>query len=219
MRLLLVEDEEVLARTLSAGLRREGYVVDVVHDGSAALAAMAAADVDLMILDRDLPVLSGDGVCRVLRAQGHPVRILMLTAAASLDDRVEGLDLGADDYLPKPFAYVELLARLRALSRRAPGGVETVLEALGVRVDTVRHVAERDGIPLALTRKEFGVLATLLDARGGWVSTDQLLDAVWDHEEERQRNVVKAAVHTLRRKLGHPDIIVSSPGLGYQVER
>ena len=217
MRVLLVEDEPELADVLADGLRREGYAVEVARDGAAALSSLAAADVDLMILDRDLPVLTGDAVCRMLRDQGHPVRILMLTAAGTLDDRVAGLDLGADDYLPKPFAYVELLARLRALGRRAPAGSGTVREAAGVRVDTVRRIAERDGRPLALTRKEYGVLEALLAADGGWVDADELRDEVWDDGGLRSRGVVKAAVHTLRRKLGAPDPIESAPGLGYRI--
>ncbi|WP_347346804.1 response regulator transcription factor [Microbacterium sp.] len=217
MRVLLVEDEPELADVLADGLRREGYAVEVARDGAAALSSLAAADVDLMILDRDLPVLSGDAVCRALRDQGHPVRILMLTAAGTLDDRVAGLDLGADDYLPKPFAYVELLARLRALGRRAPAGSGTVREVAGVRVDTVRRIAERDGRPLALTRKEYGVLEALLAADGGWVDADELRDEVWDDGDIRGRGVVKAAVHTLRRKLGAPDPIESAPGLGYRI--
>lgn len=218
MRLLLVEDERDLADGLADGLRREGYLVDVAYDGSTALARTAAADVELMILDRDLPALSGDAVCRILRQQGHPVRILMLTAAGTLDDRVSGLDFGADDYLAKPFAYVELLARLRALGRRTPRGSGTVLEAAGVRIDTVRRTVERDGRPLRLTPKEYGLLETLLAARGGWVSADELLDEVWAHPGERGRGVVKAAAHTLRRKLGHPDPIDSAPGRGYRIE-
>lgn len=217
MRVLLVEDEPELADVLADGLRREGYAVEVARDGAAALSSLAGADADLMILDRDLPVLTGDAVCRMLRDQGHPVRILMLTAAGTLDDRVAGLDLGADDYLPKPFAYVELLARLRALGRRAPAGSGTVREAAGVRVDTVRRIAERDGRPLALTRKEYGVLEALLAADGGWVDADELRDEVWDDGGLRSRGVVKAAVHTLRRKLGAPDPIESAPGLGYRI--
>ncbi|WP_159502181.1 response regulator transcription factor [Microbacterium sp. 18062] len=217
MRLLLVEDERELADGLADGLRREGYAVEVAHDGATALSRAAATDIELMVLDRDLPVLSGDAVCRTLREQGHPMRILMLTAAGTLDDRVAGLDLGADDYLSKPFAYVELLARLRALARRAGHGSGTVLEACGVRIDTVRRAAERDGLPLRLTPKEYGVLESLLSARGGWISADDLLGDVWAETDERGRGVVKAAVHTLRRKLGHPDPIDSAPGHGYRI--
>lgn len=218
MRLLLVEDERDLADGLADGLRREGYAVDVAYDGRAALTRAASSDVELMLLDRDLPGLSGDAVCRTLREQGHPVRILMLTAAGTLDDRVAGLDLGADDYLSKPFAYVELLARLRALARRTRHGSGTILESAGVRIDTVRRTAERDGRPLALTPKEQGVLESLLRARGGWMTAEELLDEIWAHPDERGRTVVKAAVHTLRRKLGHPDPIDSAPGRGYRIE-
>ena len=218
MRLLIVEDEPDLADSLADGLRRAGYAVDVARDGAAPLLALANADADLLLLDRDLPAISGDAVCRILRQQGHPVRILMLTAAGTLDDRVAGLDLGADDYLAKPFAYVELLARLRALGRRTAADSGTVLEASGVRVDTVRRVAERDGVPLRLTRKEYGVLECLLAARGGWVEPEELLDDVWPDADDRGRGVVKAAVHTLRRKLGRPDPIDSASGRGYRIE-
>lgn len=218
MRLLLVEDEADLADTLADGLRREGYLVDVARDGASALAAAASNDVDVIVLDRDLPVLSGDAVCRTLIAQEYPARILMLTAAGTLNDRVEGLDLGADDYLAKPFAYVELLARLRALGRRGQSTrANAVLEHAGVRVDIVRRIVERDGMPIRLTLKEFGVLETLLAAEGGYVSADDLLDEVWDEPLERTRGVVKIVVHTLRRKLGAPTVIQSAAGHGYRV--
>ncbi|MFS6530285.1 response regulator transcription factor [Microbacterium aurugineum] len=218
MRLLLVEDEVDLADTLADGLRREGYLVDVARDGASALTAVAGSDVDVIVLDRDLPVLSGDAVCRTLVAQEYPARILMLTAAGTLNDRVEGLDLGADDYLAKPFAYVELLARLRALGRRAQSSrPNAVLEFAGVRLDVVRRVVERDGTPIRLTLKEFGVLEALLAAEGGYVSADDLLDDVWDEPLERTRGVVKIVVHTLRRKLGSPALIQSAAGHGYRV--
>ena len=217
MRVLIVEDEIDLADSLAEGLRNEGYLVEVVHDGAAALVRAGQSDVDIMILDRDLPLLHGDAVCRTLRGQQHPMRILMLTASGTLDDRVTGLDLGADDYLAKPFAYVELLARLRALGRRASEGNRVVLTAGGVRLDTLRRVAERDGSPLSLTPKEFGVLEALLSADGGYVAADDLLVGVWGSGSERTRSVVKLTVHTLRRKLGAPDVIRTSPGLGYQI--
>ncbi|WP_223623755.1 response regulator transcription factor [Microbacterium sp. EST19A] len=218
MRLLLVEDEADLADTLADGLRREGYLVDVARDGSSALTAAASADVDVIVLDRDLPVLSGDAVCRTLVAQEYPARILMLTAAGTLGDRVAGLDLGADDYLAKPFAYVELLARIRALGRRGGSGrQQAVLEFAGIRLDTARRVAERNGTPMRLTLKEFGVLETLLAAEGGYVSADDLLDEVWDEPLERTRGVVKIVVHTLRRKLGEPAVIQSAAGHGYRM--
>jgi DNA-binding response OmpR family regulator len=217
MRLLLVEDEADLAATLADGLRREGYLVDVAPDGAAALVAAGSADVDVVVLDRDLPVLSGDAVCRTLVEQGYPARILMLTAAGTLGDRVEGLDLGADDYLAKPFAYLELLARIRALGRRARPAPQPVLEFAGVRLDTSRRIAERDGTPVRLTIKEFGVLEALLAAGGGYVTVEELLDAVWDEPLDRTRGVVKIVVHTLRRKLGMPSVIESAAGYGYRM--
>jgi DNA-binding response OmpR family regulator len=217
MRLLLVEDEVDLADTLADGLRREGYLVDVAHTGAAALAMAGAVDVDLVILDRDLPVLSGDAVCRTLVSQSYPARILMLTAAGTLGDRIEGLDLGADDYLAKPFAYLELLARIRALGRRGPTASNSMLEYAGVRLDMGRRIAERDGAPIRLTVKEFGVLESLLAATGGYVSAENLLDDVWDEPLERTRGVVKIVVHTLRRKLGEPAIIHSATGYGYRI--
>ncbi len=216
MRLLLVEDERELTDTLAAGLRHEGYAVDTAYDGGEALALLAGADYELLILDRDLPVMSGDMICRTLRAQGHPVHILMLTAADTLDDLVTGLDLGADDYLSKPFSYVELLARLRAQARRTIPGAGTVISASGVRLDTIRRTAEREGRPLRLTRKELGILEALLAARGGYVTAEELLDDIWD--SDRNRGVVKAAMHTLRQKLGAPDVIESVPGIGYRIE-
>ena len=219
MRLLLVEDEVDLADTLAEGLRREGYLLDVVHDGTSALIKAGQADFDVVILDRDLPGLNGDAVCRTLRSEHYPARILMLTAASGLDQRIEGLDLGADDYLSKPFAYLELLARLRALSRReAVGSVPTVLEWGGVRLDTTRRIAERDGVPVSLTPKELGVLEALLTAQGGFVTPDELLHDVWDEPNERTRGVVKIVVHTLRRKLGQPGVITSAIGHGYRLE-
>ncbi|MCU1580223.1 MAG: DNA-binding response regulator [Rhodoglobus sp.] len=218
MRLLLVEDEADLADTLAAGLRREGYLVDVARDGAAALSLAAAADVDVIVLDRDLPVLGGDAVCRTLVSQHYPARILMLTAAGTLGDRVEGLDLGADDYLAKPFAYLELLARIRALGRRGGSGNSgAMLEVAGVRLDRSRRIAERDGTPVRLTLKEFGVLESLMSAGGGYLSAEALLDDVWDEPLERTRGVVKVVVHTLRRKLGAPDLIQSAPGHGYRM--
>ncbi|GAA1145970.1 response regulator transcription factor [Microbacterium natoriense] len=218
MRLLLVEDEVDLADTLADGLRREGYLVDVARDGASALTAAAASDVDVIVLDRDLPVLHGDAVCRTLVAQGYPARILMLTAAGALTDRVEGLDLGADDYLAKPFAYVELLARIRSLARRTQTTRQSaVREFAGIRLDVARRIAEREGMPIRLTLKEFGVLETLLTAEGGYVSAEELLDEVWDEPLERTRGVVKIVVHTLRRKLGGPAVIHSAAGHGYRM--
>lgn len=218
MRVLIVEDDLDLAETLVDGLRSEGYLVEHASDGARALSRIAATDVDLVILDRDLPVIDGDSVCRAMVAMSHPARILMLTAAGSLADRVDGLDLGADDYLSKPFAYVELVARLRALKRRDDPVIRRVLEVGGVRLDPTRRIAERDGRPLQLTEKEFGVLEALLAADGGYMGITDLLDEVWDNPVQRSRSVVKVTVNSLRAKLGNPPVIASEAGHGYRIE-
>lgn len=217
MRVLLVEDEVDLTESLADGLAHDGYRVKVVHDGAAALIAAGEGQFDVVILDRDLPVLSGDAVCQALVAAGHTARILMLTAAATIADRVEGLDLGADDYLVKPFSFVELLARLRALDRRGTALRAPTLERSGIVVDTSRRVVERDGRPVRVTPKELEVLELLLRAEGGYVSADELLDAVWDGRFNRDRAVVKVVVYALRGKLGLPQVIESAPGFGYRV--
>ncbi|QEO14286.1 response regulator transcription factor [Agromyces intestinalis] len=219
MRVLIVEDERELAETLAEGLRLDGFGVGVVHDGAAALQRLSDGDFDVVLLDRDLPVLSGDAVCRTLAAQGHPARILMLTAAGAVGDRVRGLDLGADDYLAKPFAYVELLARIRALGRRrGDAPADAVLERGGVRLDPVRRTAERDGRPVRLTRRELAVLEALLAADGGYLTPQRLLGLAWDEPGDHTAATVRLAVHTLRKKLGHPWLIDNSPGLGYRIE-
>jgi DNA-binding response OmpR family regulator len=217
MRILIVEDERPLADGLARGLRHEGHTVDVVYDGAAALVAIGEADYDVVVLDRDLPILTGDAVTQTLRGQGHPVPILMLTASGALSDRVAGLDLGADDYLAKPFAYVELVARLRALGRRGTTTARVVLEAGTLRIDTIRSTAEQGGIPLRLTPKEFAVLSVLVEAAGGWVSAETLLDEVWDDPDAYSRAVVKSTMHTLRRKLIDPDAIESATAFGYRI--
>jgi len=218
VRLLIVEDETDLAQVLADGLRNEGFTVDVAGDGATALATLGANDIDVVVLDRDLPVLHGDAVCRALVAAEHPARILMLTAADTLSDRVAGLDLGADDYLAKPFAYIELLARIRALGRRGGAGPRgQILECEGVRLDTDRRIAERDGRPIRLTPKELGVLQVLLEADGGIVTPSELLDAVWEDPFDRSRSLVKVVVFALRRKLGLPPVIHTDAGLGYRI--
>jgi len=217
MRLLIVEDDEPLAETLAAGLRHEGHVVDVAPDGAKALAWLDDHPVDVVILDRDLPAVHGDTVCRTLVADGHPARILMLTAAGSLDSLVNGFEIGADDYLAKPFAYLELRSRIEALGRRPLDRGGSIVERGEIRIDRRRQVAERSGLPLPLTPKEFGVLHELVAANGAFRTATNLLDAVWDDPFDRSTDVVKVVVHSLRRKLGDPGVIETVPGFGYRI--
>lgn len=217
MRVLLVEDEERLANTIARGLRNEGMAVDVVFDGSSALSKAAVNNYDVVVLDRNLPGVHGDDVCRALVARQSTARILMLTAAGSIQDRVTGLDLGADDYLPKPFALKELVARIRALGRRAATPASPVLTAGDLSLDPARHVAERAGRDLGLTKKEFGVLQTLLSAEGRVVSAEELLEKVWDENTDPFTNVVRVTIMTLRRKVGDPPLIETIAGVGYRI--
>jgi DNA-binding response OmpR family regulator len=217
MRVLLVEDEERLAETIARGLRREGMAVDVVLDGRSALTKTTVNSYDVVVLDRNLPEVHGDDVCRELVARQSLSRILMLTAAGSIHDRVYGLDLGADDYLPKPFARKELVARIRALSRRVATPVPPVLSAGDLSLDPARHLAERAGRDLGLTKKEFGVLEALLSAEGRVVSAEELLEKVWDENADPFTNVVRVTIMTLRRKIGEPPLIETIAGVGYKV--
>ena len=217
MRILVVEDEEVLADAVATWLRRESFAVDVAHDGGAALDRLGVNDYDVVVLDRDLPVVHGDEVCRAVVASPSPARVLMLTASATVGDRVTGLGLGADDYLPKPFAFAELSARVHALARRARPAAPPVLERAGVRLDPARRLAWRDGRPLALANREFGVLAELLRADGAVVAAEQLLEKVWDENIDPFTNVVRVTVMKLRRKLGEPDPVETVPGAGYRL--
>ncbi|MDI2124883.1 response regulator transcription factor [Yinghuangia seranimata] len=218
MKVLIVEDEEEMAELLSDGLRRQGFSVDVARDGARALECAAASAYDVVVLDRDLPVLHGDAVCRTLVATRNGARILMLTASGALADRVDGLNLGADDYLAKPFAYTELVARIHALARRGGGtAVATVLERHGVVLDTQRHLAERDGRLLRLSPKEMLILELLLAADGGVVTHADLLDEAWEEAVDPRSSVVKVAIHGLRRKLGDPPLIEAVPGIGYRL--
>jgi DNA-binding response OmpR family regulator len=217
MRILIAEDEPRLAQTLARGLRRGGWAVDVAPDGQAALDRAALVDYDAVVLDRDLPAVHGDEVCRRLVARERPPRILMLTAAAEVDDRVEGLNLGADDYLAKPFAFAEVVARLNALSRRSDAARPPVLERSGVRLDPARHEVVRDGRPVSLTPKELGVLGVLLRAEGTVVTTEVLLERVWDEHTDPFTNTVRVTVMNLRRKLGAPALIETVIGAGYRM--
>ena len=191
--------------------------VDVVFDGQAAQESLAVNDYNVVILDRDLPLVHGDEVCRSLTAGGATVRILMLTAAGDLSERVTGLNLGADDYLIKPFAFAELVARVRALGRRARPADPPVLERAGIRLDPVRHEASRHGHPLPLRHKEFLILAELLRGRGAVVSAEQLLEKAWDENIDPFTHVVRVTIMTLRRKLGEPSPIETIPGAGYRI--
>ncbi len=217
MRVLLVEDEERLANTIARGLRREGMAVDVVLDGKSALQKTAVNSYDVVVLDRNLPLVHGDEVCRQLVARQSICRILMLTAAGSIEDRVAGLDIGADDYLPKPFALQELVARIRALGRRAVPPVPPVLSRGDLVLDPARHVAERGGVDLQLTKKEFGLLQVLLAAEGRVVSAEELLEKVWDENADPFTNVVRVTIMTLRKKLGDPPLIETVTGVGYRI--
>ena len=217
MRVLIAEDEPALAALLAKGLRRRAMAVDVAHDGAEALERLAIDDYDVLVLDRDLPEVHGDEVCRRLAAGRARVRILMLTAAAAPAERVAGLNLGADDYLSKPFDYDELVARILALGRRARAPLPPVLERAGIRLDVGRRQAYRDGTYLPLTLKEFGVLETLLAADGAIVSTERLLEAVWDVNADPFTNTVRVTLSKLRAKLGQPDVIETVIGAGYRI--
>ena len=217
MRVLVVEDEQVLADTVAVGLRRESMAVDVVYDGDAALERLAVNDYDVVVLDRDLPVVHGDEVCTAIVEGGAGVRVLMLTAAGDVSDRVGGLGLGADDYLPKPFAFAELVARVRALHRRAGRAAPPVLIRAGIRLDPNRREVYRNGHHIPLTRKEFAVLEELLRADGAVVSAEQLLERAWDENADPFTNVVRVTIMTLRRKLGEPQPVRTMAGVGYQI--
>ena len=217
MRVLVVEDEQLLADAVATGLRREAMAVDVVYDGEAALERIAVNDYDVVVLDRDLPIVHGDDVCRAVVETGIPMRVLMLTAAGDVSDRVEGLELGADDYLPKPFAFSELIARVRALGRRAVSPLPPVLERAGIRLDPNRREVLREGVSVHLSPKEFAVLDVLMRADGAVVSAEQLLEKAWDENTDPFTNVVRVTVMTLRRKLGEPPVILTVPGAGYRI--
>jgi DNA-binding response OmpR family regulator len=217
MKVLVVEDEAPLADAIARGLRREGIAVDTAPDGDLALEKAAMVSYDVIVLDRDLPRIHGDDVCETLRAGGTTSRILMLTASGTIEDRVSGLNLGADDYLPKPFAFVELMARVRALGRRQAVAPNLVLERGDVRVDAARHDVRRHGQPIPLTPKELAVLEALLIANGAVVSPETLLDQVWDDHVDPFTNVVRVTIMTLRKKLGPPAVIETVIGAGYRV--
>ncbi|QSB16147.1 response regulator transcription factor [Natronosporangium hydrolyticum] len=219
MRVLVVEDERNLADAIARGLRRQGMAVDVAYDGDTGHEMSYVTRYDVVVLDRDLPGKHGDEICAELAASGALTRVLMLTAADSVDERVAGLQLGADDYLPKPFAFNELAARVRALGRRATPPAPPVFTVADLVLDPAKRSVSRAGTPVELTRKEFGVLEALLSARGGVVSSEELLERVWDANADPFTTTVRVTVRTLRRKLGDPPLIETVVGSGYRVAR
>jgi DNA-binding response OmpR family regulator len=217
MRVLVVEDHKELAATIAVGLRREGMAVDIAHDGRDALRHAKDDTYDVVLLDRDIPETHGDDVCRSLVARGSRSRILMLTAADTIENRVDGLGLGADDYLSKPFAFAELVARVRALARRSMPALRPVLTSGDIRLDTMHRVATRGGRRLDLSPKELAVLEVLLTAGGAPISTKELLDRAWDQYADAFTDVVKVTISRLRRKLGEPAVIETVPNSGYRL--
>jgi DNA-binding response OmpR family regulator len=217
VRVLLAEDERRVADAVARGLRREGMAVDVAYDGATALDKARMTPYDVVVLDRDLPELHGDDVCRTLRSEEPDSRVLMLTAANGVDDLVDGLSLGADDYMPKPFAFAELVARVRALARRSGNALPPTLRSSDVELDPARHAVTRGGLPIELTPKEFAVLEALLAADGAVVSNDELVERVWDENADPFTNSVRMTVLRLRRKLGDPPLVETVKGAGYRV--
>ncbi len=213
----MAEDHEELAETVAKVLRREGMAVDIALDGSEALDRAGVNDYDVVVLDRDLPGVHGDDVCRALAAGASTSRVLMLTAAGTIQDRVDGLGLGADDYLPKPFAMAELIARIRALNRRGGTALPPALTSGDLRADPARRVATRGGQRLALSPKEFAVLEYLLAAGGRVVSAEELLEHVWDEAADPFTTTVKVTIRRLRGKLGDPQVIETVPQGGYRI--
>jgi len=218
VRVLVVEDETQLADAVVRGLRREGMAVDVAYDGDDGYSKATQTRYDVVVLDRDLPGKSGDEICRTLTDEGVLTRVIMLTASGSIEDKVEGLALGADDYLAKPFAFAELVARVRALGRRATPAAPPVLQAGDLVLDPSKRTVARAGRNVDLTRKEFGVLETLLSAGGVVVSSEELLERVWDEHADPFTTTVRVTMMTLRRKLGEPAIIETVVGSGYRID-
>jgi two-component system response regulator VanR len=217
VRVLVAEDERRVADAVARGLRREGMAVDVAYDGESALDKARLNPYDVVVLDRDLPLVHGDEVCRTLRDEEPDSRVLMLTGAAGVDDLVDGLSLGADDYMPKPFAFAELVARLRALARRARPASPPTLRAGDVELDPGRRTVTRAGRDVELAPKEFAVLEALMAADGAVLSNDELVGRVWDENADPFTNSVRMTVLRLRRKLGDPPVIETVKGSGYRV--
>jgi len=217
MRVLIAEDERRLADAIARGLRREGMAVDLAPDGSDALVKSRIVRYDVVVLDRDLPGVHGDEVCRAVRVERPETGILMLTAAGTLQDVIEGLGLGADDYLAKPFRFAELVARIHALARRASPSRPPVLHHGDIELDPARRMLTRDGQSVELARKEFAVLEVLMGADGATVSAEELLERVWDEHTDPFTNVVRMTIMTLRRKLGEPIAVETVIGVGYRM--
>ncbi|MEU5863087.1 MULTISPECIES: response regulator transcription factor [unclassified Nonomuraea] len=217
MRVLVVEDERMLAGAIAEWLREETHAVDLAHDGEAALERIAVNDYDVVVLDRDLPRVHGDDVCRELVASDSDARVLMLTAAAQLDDRVSGLSMGADDYLTKPFALPELAARVLALGRRSRPATPPVLRRAGITLDPARREVFRNGRFVPLSKKEFALLAELMRAQGTVVSAEHLLEKAWDEHADPFTGVVRLTILKLRRKLADPPVVETVPGVGYRI--
>ncbi len=217
MRVLIAEDERRLADAIARGLRREGMAVDLAADGSEALSKTRVFRYDVLVLDRDLPVTHGDVVCSTVRSERPETGILMLTAAAATEELVEGLSLGADDYLAKPFRFAELVARIRALARRSSPRPPPVLRRADLELDPGGRRLTRSGRPIELARKEFAVLEALMAAAGATVSAEELLERVWDEHVDPFTNVVRMTIMTLRRKLGDPPVVETVIGVGYRI--
>ena len=217
MRVLVVEDAQSLADGIAEGLRDAGMAVDVAYDEREAAVKLELNAYDVVVLDRDLPRLHGDTLCRMIAEDDRPVMVLMLTASSAPGDRVSGLGLGADDYLVKPFHFPELVLRIRSLARRQPAPRERLLRAAGIELDPLRHVVARHGEPLELTAKEFGVLETLMRARPAVLSSEHLLEKVWDEHANPFTNAVAITMSRLRRKLGEPVAIETVPNVGYRM--
>ncbi|MCL7379989.1 response regulator transcription factor [Streptomyces sp. 35G-GA-8] len=217
MRVLVVEDARSLAEVVAEGLRDQGMAVDVAHDGLAAAAKLDVNAYDVVVLDRDLPRIHGDTLCQMITERDDRAMVLMLTAAGAPGDRVSGLTLGADDYLAKPFHFPELVLRIRSLARRRPTARARTLRAAGLELDPVRRTALRDGHPRELSVKEFAVLEALLRASPGFLSAEDLLEQVWDENADPFTNTVAVTIGRLRRKLGSPPVITTTPGVGYRI--
>jgi len=213
----VVEDVHRLADDIAEGLRDHGMAVDLAYDGLEAAAKIGVVDYDVLVLDRDLPQVNGDVLCQMVGDTERPAMVLMLTAADSPGDRVTGLSLGADDYLAKPFHFPELVLRIRALARRRPAARGRVLRAAGIELDPVRRTATRDGRPVDLSVKEFGVLEALLSAEPAYLSAEDLLCRVWDENADPFTKTVQVTIARLRRKLGPPPVIHTTPGVGYRI--